>query len=410
MRMPLVLCLLMACNPGKGQPGYGDPSAPQVPDVDVPDTAHDACRNGPEVIIDTPESYSRYLREDLSRYAEVVAPNGSVIAIFAHEDLGDVQILRARNLLRGFLEDHPGSRYGADKTAVANAMADNGAVLVLPSGEHEEGNEPDVPAQPLYEDETPVAGHRWFMDNDYDHRDAAMEEIFHLVHDAGIGTYMPGALPDYQDELLAEAESAIEDGRWGIPAEPGVEEWLEELEEEDSLAQEYIASVIDSTYGLWGPWDEGEGGMWGVYIAKTRDEVASKDPAGLELFEAFLPGQLPLPEPVHPDFDGTLSLVFDADEPYTHKSRYFDAVHLLGSGDATVLGHEGDNTFVSNAGSNVLDGGEGTDTVVYCGSRDDYTLSGGEPLTVTHTDGAVDNLSAVELLHFFEGEVAVEDL
>ena len=45
----------------------------------------------------------------------------------------------------------------------------------------------------------------------------------------------------------------------------GVEDWLEELEREDLLAQEYIASVIDSYYGLWAAWDEDEGGMWGIW-------------------------------------------------------------------------------------------------------------------------------------------------
>ena len=55
---------------------------------------------------------------------------------------------------------------------------------------------------------------------------------------------------------------------------------VDELEAEGSLAQEYIASVIDSYYGLWGPWDEAEGGMWGIYVAKTRDEMTRVDPAG----------------------------------------------------------------------------------------------------------------------------------
>ena len=194
-------------------------------------------------------------------------------------------------------------------------MAANSAVLVLPNGAHREGNEPRVPAQPLYDAETPVAGSDWLMQNVFDHRDAAFVEICHLVHDTGIGTWAPGALPDYQAALLAEAEAAIEDGRWGIPVEPGVTQWLQELRREDSLAQEYLACVIDSWYGLWGPWDEAAGGMWGIYIAKTRDEVETLDPAGGQLLSDFLPPMMGTTEPIDPDFSGTLSLTFDAAEP-----------------------------------------------------------------------------------------------
>ncbi len=398
--------MLLAC--GAAEEGPRDPS---VPVVDLPEGAPEACAHGPEVIISTPESETAYLREGLTRYTEVVAPNGHAIGIFADPELSDAQILRARNLLRFYLSDHAGSRYGADKSAVADAMADNGAALAMPAGEHREGNEPRVDAQPLYDAETPVAGSVWFLESDYEHRDAAFEEIFHLVHDAGIGTYLPGALPDYQAELLAEAEAAIADGRWGIAIDPEVERWLQELEREGSLAQEYIASVIDSYYGLWGPWDEGAGGMWGLYIAKTRDEIAGQDPAGLALLEAFLGPQLTVEEPVDPDFADTLSLVFDPDEPYTHKSQYFQAVRLLGSGDAGILGNDLDNLFLPNAGDNALDGGAGEDTVAWCRDRADFTITVvGETVVVEGGDTGRDTLTGVEVLHFLDGAVAVSEL
>lgn len=48
------------------------------------------------------------------------------------------------------------------------------------------------------------------------------------------------------------------------------------MSREGSLEQEYIVSVIDSYYGLWEPWTEGTGGMWGSYVAKTRYEIAEK--------------------------------------------------------------------------------------------------------------------------------------
>ena len=388
--------------------GGGEPVEPQVPVPDLPDTAHAACFNGPEMIVDLPEGFEDYEREDFVRYTEVVAPNGLAIPIVAQDEISDAQILRARNLLRFFLDDAPGSTWGEDKDDVADSMASNAAVLMLVNGAHRPGNEPRVPAQPLYDEETPVVGHAWFMDNDFEHRDAGPEEIFHLVHDTGIGTYLPGARPEYQADLDAEARAAIEDGRWGIPADPGVEDWLEELEREDSLAQEYIVSVIDSTYGLWAPWEDGDGGMWGVYIAKTREEVQEKDPAGFALLEDFLSLTWTLPEPVHPDFEGTLSLAFDEDQPYTHKTRYMEAVLLLGEGDAGVVGNDLDNTFVSNAGSNDLVGGAGEDTVVYCSARADFEVAReGEVLRVS--GHGTDTLQDIEVLHFLDGAVSAED-
>jgi hypothetical protein len=357
-------------------------------------------------IIATPEEHDRYIREGLVQYTELTMPGGGIVPIFAGDSLSAAQILRARELLRFFLADHPGSRWGADKSDVADAMADNRAALVLPNGVHREGNEPQVPAQPLYDAETPVAGSPWFMDNDFEHRDAAFEEIFHLVHDTGIGTWAPGALPEYQAALLAEAEAAIEDGRWGIPAEPGVEEWLEELRREDSLAQEYIASVIDSWYGLWGPWDEGDGGMWGVYIAKTRSEVETLDAAGGTLLSDFLPEMMGTVEPIASDFTGTFSMVFDAEQPYTHKSRYFTDVRLLGDGAVTIRGNAADNRVVAGPGDLVFEGGEGIDTLVVCSASSTASVAD-DGRTVTGPEGQVWQLSDVERVHFLDAEVSL---
>ena len=186
------------------------------------------------------------------KYTEVIAPNGKSIPIIAQEGVRDIAVARARNLLKFFLTDVPHSKYGSDKSTVANTMTINKAILMMPEGAHREGREPDIEAQPLYESETPVDGSRWYIKNDWNHRDAAFEEIFHLVHDTGIGTYLRGALPEYQRALKVEAIKAMREKRWGISIDPEVNDWLEELAKENSLAQEYIAAVIDSYYGLWG--------------------------------------------------------------------------------------------------------------------------------------------------------------
>ena len=348
---------------------------------------HRSCVEDEGIIQPLPPGSEAYAAAGFDRYAEVLAPNGKPIRLYAQPGVQPLAFIRARNLLRFFLTDVADSMYGTDKGAVANAMADNDAVLVMPEGAHEEGNEPNVPAQPLYEHETPIDGSAWYLDNDFEHRDAALEEIFHLVHDTGIGTDFPGALPDYQAALLAEAMAALEGGRWGIPIDPQVSEWIEELAAENSLAQEYIAAVIDSYYGLWGPWD-GEGGMWGLYIARTRDEVYALDPAGAALLEAFLLEALDYEARLDPSLTGTFSMRFDAAQPYTHKSQYLVQATLTGDADADLEGNAYDNTLRGNAGDNLIDGGEGSDWVVYCSPRAEYTVEvQGEEVHVEGPDG-----------------------
>ena len=405
------LATLLFCTgcSSPGHFGHGDPTDLND-EVDYTEI-HPSCEEDSGVILETPQSgdYRRFYRKGFTRYARVVAPNGGVIPLFAQDEISEGQLRRARNLLRFFLRDVPDTSWGLDKAEVANKMAENGAALMMPNGEHEEGNEPNLPAQPLYADETPVEGDRWFMNNNYNHRDAAFEEIFHLVHDEGIGTDDPGALPDYQDELDNEARAAIEDGRWGIPIDPEVTEWLEELEQENSLAQEYIASVIDSYYGLWGAWDEGDGGMWGIYIAKTRDEESTLDPAGKTLLEHFLPPLLTTELRLDPDLDQDFSLTFSSTELYTFKSQYFQHVTLTGSKALSLQGNAWDNTLRGNSADNTLDGADGEDTAVYCQTRADYTFSrNGDNLEVSGEAGT-DTLIDIEWIHFADGRVSSAD-
>ncbi|MDP7028602.1 MAG: alpha/beta hydrolase fold domain-containing protein [Phycisphaerales bacterium] len=352
----------------------------------------------------------RLIDAGFTKQAVVPAPNGKPIRIIAMAGVPDIAVARARNLLRFFLTDVPGSRYGADKSAVANAMANNGAMLMMPTGHHQPGREPDVDAQPLFQDETPIDGSRWYLLNDWDHRDAAFEEIFHLVHDAGIGTWLPGALPEYQRKLDAEARRALRDGRWGLPIDPDVAEWIEELEAEDSLAQEYIASVIDTYYGLWSAFTERPGGMWGIYAAKTREELDRVDPAGKALVEAFLPPMMYGYEAlIDPNFEGAFSLRFDPAYPYTHKSRYYVDATLTGTRDSDLRGNDQDNVLRGNAGDNTLFGGGGFDTAVFSGSRQEYEVEIVDGFlsvsdSVSDRDGC-DRLSSIEQVQFGDGEV-----
>jgi len=344
---------------------------------------------------------SPYREEGFTKYIEIIAPNGKPIPIIAQKGVRDIAVARCRNMLKFYLTDVPNSKYGTDKSGVANAMANNRAMLMMPEGEHREGEEPEIEAQPQFESETPVDGSRWYIRNDWNHRDAAFEEIFHLVHDTGIGTYEKGALPAYQKELKDEAIASLKDGRWGIAVDPHVNEWIEELRREDSLAQEYIASVIDSYYGLWAAFDENPGGMWGIYIAKTREEIKEKDPRGYELVESFLPPMMVGYESlIDPNFKGTFSLQFNKELPYTHKSQYYVDATLTGKRDSNLLGNDADNTFKGNSGDNTIDGGKGNDTVIFQGKKEEYEINGNLIKdTIKGRDGT-DTLLSIEVIKF----------
>lgn len=70
---------------------------------------------------------------------------------------------------------------GADESAMADSMARTEVVPMPPNGAHMPGSEPPSEAQPLFESEIQVEGHRWRQTNDFEHRDATFEEIFHLL-------------------------------------------------------------------------------------------------------------------------------------------------------------------------------------------------------------------------------------
>jgi hypothetical protein len=266
----------------------------------------------------------------------------------------------------------------------------------------------EIDGQALYEDETVVTGSDWYVNNVYEgHRDASFEEILHLVHDNGIGIdveWMPeGAAPEYQAEIREAMNNALYDeGLWAQGERTA--DWIEELREEGSLTQEYLASIIDTYYGLWGAFTERPGGMWGIYVAKTRDELSELDPRGLALMEMFFNPYVTYEARLDSGFEGTFEMSFDPAIPYTHKSRYLVNVTLTGDRNSGVAGNDQDNHLRGNAGNNFLDGAGGIDRVRFSGNRDEYGVRReGEVIVVEDTvvdrDG-IDRLTGIEHLEF----------
>lgn len=356
---------------------------------------------------------SRVLRRNYSKYIAYMAPNGGTIPLVATDDVTDEQLLRAYNILDFFLTDVPGTRFGADKSVIANQMADSGATLVMPGGR--DGDSPirkrALQGQPLYALEFPVEGSVPYLTNDYDQRDAGFEEIFHIVHDHGIGTkFNTGALSDsFQVEFAAATQAALDSGLWGALEE--AQGWIKELTEEGSLQQEYAAAIIDSYYGYWGGWSEAPGGMWGNYVPKTRSEVVAADPTGITLIREFLPENITYMARIDPSFEGTFEMQFDESQPYTHKSQYILNARLLGTLPSGLNGNDQDNILMGNEGDNVIDAREGTDVVQFSVSSQDVDLSRDqEGVRVSNAEIGSDLLRNVEILRFTDTDIAVKDI
>ena len=315
-----------------------------------------------------PSNLGKEYSANFNRYTKVVTPNGGKIHIVAQSNLTDEQIVRTRSTLEHFLKNYPGSEYGDNKSELANKMAENGAILTLLNGQDDGNNPVEVNGQALFENEIQVEGHPWYINQDYNnHRDATYEEILHLVHDYGIGidghNSFPGAMPKYQSEIRQAQKNALSTNLWGI----GADKWINELTDENSLTQEYLAALIDSYYGLWGGWtDSNTHGMWGIYVAKTRNEIFLEDPVGGEIMNnKFFHPYLTYNARIDSGFNGIFSLEFDSLKPYTNHSQYLKDITLLGNNDTSVYINQLDNNITGN---------KGTNTVIFNGNSSEYII------------------------------------
>ncbi len=351
-----------------------------------------------------------------TKYIDYVAPNGKPIRIMAADKVLDEQMLKAYNVLSFYLSDTKDYK----KTSIANSMADRQAILVIPNGADGDGGTPDeaLMGQPLYQMETPYAGGKWYQNSDYGHRDASYEEIFHMVHDYGIGTTQnPAAMPELSKKIKAGLDSVLpksksdwsKKGLWGL----GSGDWMKELAREGSLEQEYIVSGIDSYYGLWEAYTESDKGMWGMYVPKNRAGVKEKDRAAYDIITSFLGENLTYMERIAPEFEGTFKMSFDEKSPYTYKSQYLQNVRLTGDKNSNLEGNDLDNILIGNSGNNKIDGKAGNNVVQFTGKSEEYSISKSSDSIIVKDnksrDGE-DTLVNIAVLRFTDKDVNTSDV
>ncbi len=147
----------------------------------------------------------------------------------------------------------------------------------------------------------------------------------------------------------------------------------------------------------------------GEYVAKTRDDLDTLDPAGLDLVEKFFDPYLRYMAPIDPAFEGTFSMTFDPSKPYTHKSRYLTNARLLGDLSSNLVGNDRDNTLMGNRGDNIIDGRGGEDVVQFSGASTDYEFmeTDGDVVVVDRKEGrdGRTTLCDIEILRFTDIDI-----
>lgn len=370
--------------------------------------ASDASRTNPLGITKLPEASSPLYKTSFCKYIGLSAPNGKSIGFYAQQKISDDQLVRAQRILAFYLQG---------KDAVANRMATNNAHMMLLNGADGDIElSENLQGQPLYEKEMIVEGSAGYLSNDLaTYRDASFEEILHLMHDYGIGTEsQPGADMVFSQQIKAARENAMAQNLWPTSgADSSTLSWIEELRAEGSLSQEYLASVLDSYYGLWQSYAE-PGGMWGIYAAKSRADVQNLDPLGFAAMQAFFQPNLTYKARIDSKFTGTFSLQLDANQSYTYKSQYLTHARLTGSNNSGLLGNALDNQLAGNSGANILDGAGGEDTVLLGGNYSEYSIQKNAHSvliqdSINNRDGSIE-IRNIEMIKFQDQTVTTTDL
>ncbi|MDG1224376.1 MAG: T9SS type A sorting domain-containing protein, partial [Candidatus Marinimicrobia bacterium] len=360
-------------------------------------------------IVDLPDNVDTRISAVFEKYTHLEVSEGAVIPILAQEGISTSQILHVKKILKEFLIDVAGSGWGANKTAVINAVSMSNAFLALLSDESEYEN-PNV--QLLFNSGAKgqdILGTEIFYEgtNDYMNstkRDATYEEVLHFVHYYGI----VNALPSMQLAIDQAMNNAIENGFY-VP--------LSDILIED-YDDEYFALAMEVYFGLWAH-DPGQNGWAGgqEYHFTNREQMVDGDSLGADLVREFFGESFRYNVDLPYTFEGSFSMTFDPSLPYTNRSRYLQNVSISGENDVEIIGNDFNNIVFGNSGSNqftgkgyndYFDGRGGIDRAIFSGDYGEYAIfesadwNNYKPFVVdlfSNRDGA-DTLLSVEEMDF----------
>lgn len=373
-------------------------------------------------IVDLPRGIHRGINRHFKKYTNILAPNGQPIHFLAMDGWSTERILRARKVMEHFLQDVPDRQWG-DKTELANTMANNHATMILLNDSRDmdrvlpaiEGL--NLQLQDLRANESPFEGEDDYMQHKT--RDAAYEEVFHLIHGSGIVF----AMREYDREIRQLAQLATDTDLWNYdePNMPGNH-------------FEYIICVYDNYLDLWktnptlmegrriGKQPKGQS-FNGEYKADQRANTRVADPEGFVMIEKFNSGHINYTAELPASFKGTFSIAADNEHRYGEKAKHLMNVTLRGTNANNLVGNALNNRLVGNSGDNILQGnggddslfgGKGSDTVVFRGTASQYTIrrSGGlveVQDSMVNRDGN-DVLSGIEKIKFQDALLDVDSM
>ncbi|WP_045495998.1 hypothetical protein [Vibrio hyugaensis] len=214
-------------------------------------------------------------------------------------------------------------------------------------------------------------------------RDAAFEEILHLVQAHGIA---PNAsTSSLQNGIQAHALSIYSDMQAGKPTvwRPTQRDW-EDWESDDfdpervkqtgpSYSHEYFAAALEAYMGVAKANGQGLDG----YQALTREEMQSQDPQAVDWISGLFHGYLQYTanidsagvklytEKTNSGTVPTFRMAPNKDglvEAYTYKSQWLTKVKIVGDQAINVIGNDQDNTFEGNSKNNSIYGEGGVNT------------------------------------------------
>ena len=310
--------------------------------------------------------------KDFDRYTKINAPNGKPIHIVVEPGYNDRQVIYARKVLINHLTNLPGTKYGHDKTTIANAMANNQSILFLFKDTNSfrgwfrniERKGFEVNGQDLRAYETILEGTDGYMAQKNPTRDASYEEIMHVVQQWGIEQAHPTLSQDLFDAFWDARAKNI---------------YLLNYDE----THEYFICGFEAYYDMWAHDPENDGTRESEYVPISNASLKVNDPKMYNIVEQFMGKHWMYMAEIAKEYNGTFSLSKDSDKTYTNKSQYLRKAALTGNNNNDLTGNNFDNSLFGNSGNNnikplggfdIIDGGPGNDVAIFIGKKSEYIL------------------------------------
>jgi len=209
-------------------------------------------------------------------------------------------------------------------------------------------------------------------------RDAAFEEILHLVQAQGIAPNPETSA--YQEAVRSRAESIYSGSSVNKVWNPTKKDLLDWAGDDTNKAigptysHEYLAAVFEAFMGMNGHQSQGLDG----YTSTERSQISSNDNIGDNLVREMFAGDLQYTARIQTTgvveyynktaLTGTPTFKMQksghALEEYTFKSQYLKNAKLVGTDTIDLIGNDKDNILEGNIANNTIRAGAGNDTYV----------------------------------------------